>query len=72
MWVNNSIGKPLKEGMYKTSVDYDGYGNLIESDEDFFNGSVWDLYKSYGNYIRFWFADKEDYKIITDNLEKSR
>ena len=69
MWINNNISKPLRKGHYKTLVDFDGLGNLIETGFDIFNGTDWDLYSSYGQHIRYWWAEKEDYKTITDKIE---
>lgn len=70
MWINNSISKPLRKGYYKTLVDFDGLGNLREEDNERFNGADWDLYNSSVQFISYWWAEKEDYKIITDMLEK--
>ena len=39
MWINNNISKPLRKGYYKTLVDFDGLGNLIETGFDIFNGT---------------------------------
>ena len=69
MWINNNISKPLRKGYYKTLVDADGLGNLIEVEDEFFNGDSWDLYNSSVQFISFWFAEKEDYKTITDKIE---
>lgn len=70
MWINNNnISKPLRKGHYKTLVDFDGLGNLIETEDEFFNGDSWDLYNSSVQFISFWWAEKEDYKTITDKME---
>lgn len=69
MWINNNISKPLRKGYYKTLVDFDGLGNLIETEDEFFNGDSWDLYNSSVQFISFWWAEKEDYIIITDKME---
>ena len=69
MWINNNISKPLRKGYYKTLVDFDGLGNLIETEDEFFNGESWDLYNSSVQFICFWWAEKEDYKTITDKIE---
>ena len=69
MWINNSISRPLRKGYYKTLVDFDGLGNLIETEDESFNGDSWDLYNSSVQFICFWFAEKEDYKTITDKIE---
>ena len=69
MWINNNISKPLRKGNYKTLVDFDGLGNLIEMEDEYFNGDSWDLYSSSVQFISFWWAEKEDYKIITDKIE---
>ena len=69
MWINNNISKPLRKGYYKTLVDFDGLVNLIEMEDEYFNGDSWDLYNSSVQFISFWFAEKEDYKTITDKIE---
>ena len=69
MWINNNISKPLRKGNYKTLVDFDGLGNLIEMENEYFNGESWDLYNSSVQVISFWWAEKEDYKTITDKIE---
>jgi hypothetical protein len=69
MWINNNISNPLREGYYKTLVDFDGLGNLKEESNELFNGTDWDLYNSSVQFIRFWWAEKEDYKVISENLE---
>ena len=69
MWINNNISNLLRKGYYKTLVDADGLGNLIEMEDEFFNGEGWDLYSSYGQHICYWWAEKEDYKTITDKIE---
>ena len=70
MWINNSISRPLRKGYYKTLVDFDGLGNLIEIEDEFFNGEGWDLYNSSVQFISFWWAEKEDYVIISEIVEK--
>jgi hypothetical protein len=70
MWINNSMSKPLRKGNYKTLVDFDGLGNLREEDDEWFNGDDWCVYNSFAQFTRYWWAEKEDYKIITDRLEK--
>lgn len=72
MWIDNRIAKPLKEGRYKTLVDFDGFGNLKEMEEEFFNGSAWDIYQSCSNNISFWWAEREDYEIISEHLESEQ
>lgn len=70
MWINNNISKPLRKGNYKTLVDFDGLGNLIEIEDEYFNGESWDLYNSSVQFVLYWWAEKEDYKIIADKIEK--
>ena len=70
MWINNSIAKPLRKGYYKTLVDWDGLGNLGETEGQLFDGVDWSHYESSRQYIRYWFSEKEDYEIIADKLEK--
>ena len=72
MWINNSISRPLRKGYYKTLVDSDGLGNLREEDNEWFNGADWDLYSSSVQFISYWWAEKEDYEIITNHLEKEQ
>lgn len=69
MWINNNISKPLREGRYKTLVDADGLGNLEEGDNEYFDGKSWSFYESNAQFISYWWAEKEDYKIITDRIE---
>ena len=69
MWINNNISKPLRKGYYKTLVDFDGLGNLKEYKKDYYNELEWDWCMSNAQFIRFWFAEKEDYKTITDKIE---
>ena len=69
MWINNNISKPLRKGYYKTLVDFDGLGNLKEYQKDYYNGLEFDFMMSNAQFIRFWWAEKEDYKTITDKVE---
>lgn len=69
MWINNNISKPLRKGVYKTLVDSDGLGNLEEVNNELFNGVDWDVYNSHSQIIPFWWAEKEDYEIISDRIE---
>ncbi len=69
MWINKGI-KPLKEGYYKTLVDWNGLGNLKEEQNELFNGTDWDVYESNSQFIQYWWAEKEDYDTITEYLEK--
>ena len=69
MWINNNISKPLRKGNYKTLVDFDGLGNLKEYQKDYYNGLEFDFMMSNAQFIRFWWAEKEDYKTITDKVE---
>ena len=70
MWINNNTSKPLRKGYYKTLVDFDGLGNLIEMEDELFNGESWDLYNSSVQFISFWWCEDEDYVIIADKIEK--
>lgn len=72
MWINNRISKPLRKGYYKTLVDWDGLGNLKETEGELFEENDWSHYESSRQYICFWWAEKEDYKIITNYLEKEQ
>ena len=44
MWIQKNLGTPSKEGRYKRLLDADGFGNLIEVENQLFNGKDWDLY----------------------------
>lgn len=70
MWINNNISKPLRKGYYKTLVDFDGLGNLKEYQKEYYNGLEFDWCMSNAQFIRFWWANKEDYKEIADHLDK--
>lgn len=70
MWVDNRIAKPLRKGNYRTLIESDGLGNLQECNVDHFNGYDWDYMLSNRQFISYWWADKEDYEIIADRLEK--
>ena len=70
MWIKNNISRPLRKGYYKTLVDFDGLGNLKEYQKDYYNGLEFDWCMSNAQFIRFWWADKEDYKEIADHLDK--
>ena len=69
MWINNNISKPLRKGYYKTLVDFDGLGNLKEYQKEYYNGLEFDWCMSNAQFIRFWWAEKEDYKTIADKIE---
>lgn len=69
MWINNNISKPLRKGIYKTLVNFDELGNLIEEEYEYFNGESWYLYNSSVQFISFWWAEKEDYNTITNKIE---
>lgn len=69
MWIDNNISKPLRKGYYKTLVDWDGLGTLQETENELFNGNDWCHFKSSRQFIRFWWAEKEDYKTITDKIQ---
>lgn len=72
MWINNNISKPLRKGIYKTLVNFDELGNLIEEEYEYFNGESWDLYDSSVQFISFWQADEEDYNAIANKIEKEK
>lgn len=72
MWINNRISKPLRQDKYKTLVDFDGYGNLVEYEGELFNGHDWDVYNSCSQFIYFWWAEKDDYEIIVEYLENEK
>ena len=69
MWINNNISEPLRKGYYKTLVDFDGLGNLKEYQKEYYNGLEFDWCMSNAQFIRFWWAEKEDYAIISDRIE---
>jgi hypothetical protein len=70
MWINNSIAKPLRNGRYKTLVEWDGLGNLGEAEDQLFENGDWCHFESSRQFIRYWWAEKEDYKTISNELEK--
>ena len=69
MWINKNISNPLKKGYYKTLVDYEGFGNLMEIDNELFNGDEWDLCESDSQFIQYWWASKEDFEIVSNKIE---
>lgn len=70
MWIDNRIAKPLRKGYYKALVEWDGLGNLLEVSGQLFEGNDWGHYESSRQYIHYWFAERDDYKVITARLEK--
>lgn len=71
MWIDNRMSKPLRKGFYRTLVSTDDF-TLEEAKRDLFNGESWDLYASNSQFIRYWWAEKEDYQIISEFIEKER
>lgn len=69
MWINNNISRPLRHDKYKTLVDVDGLGNLEEYSNELFDGYNWCNYGSNAQFICYWWAEKENYKIIIDKIE---
>jgi hypothetical protein len=69
MWINNSVSRPLKEGLYRTLVEEDGLGNLREEVDEWFNGDDWCVYNSFAQFTRYWWASQEDYELIANKLE---
>lgn len=72
MWIDNNIAKPLKKGLYKSLVEEDGVGNLEEYGNETFNGVDWDLYESNSNFIRFWWAEEDEYIEIMKQIDTER
>ena len=72
MWINNNLHLPLKEGFYRCLVDTDGFGNLEEVKDNFYNGQDWCDMNSCRQYITYWKASKKDWDEISDKLEKER
>jgi hypothetical protein len=68
MWINKMMSNPLKEGRYKTLVG-DDFGNLSEADNELFDGIDWCHYESSRQFIEYWWASDEDYKVIVNKLE---
>lgn len=68
-YINTTTALPLKSGAYKCLIDIDGLNTLDEADNQVFNGKDWDTYESNCQYIRYWWADKEDYAIISAHIE---
>jgi hypothetical protein len=72
MWIDNRIARPLRKGYYKTLVDWDGLGNLGETEGQLYEGTDWSYFESSRQYICYWWAEKEDYKVILNKLENER
>lgn len=72
MWINNRISRPLRKGYYKALVDWDGFGNLTEVENQYFKETDWSYFESSRQYISYWWAEKEDYEIIANHLEKEQ
>lgn len=70
MWINNSLHLPLRAGCYTCLVDTDGFGNLEEMRNQFYNGKDWCDYKSCKQFIAYWKASKKDWDEISDKLQK--
>lgn len=61
MWINNLMSFPIKEGYYICLVDFDGFGNLEQYENQYFNGVDWDVYESCSQHIVYWYASKIEY-----------
>jgi hypothetical protein len=70
MWIDNRLSRPIKEGRYKTLVDYDGFGSLKECDNEHFNGKEWNSMDSNAQFICYWQASEEDYLILSNFWER--
>jgi len=48
---------PTEKGHYKCLIDYDGLGNLSESNNEYFNGDDWCHFESSRQFIRYWWKE---------------
>lgn len=66
MWIELKKDQyPKDKGNYKCLIDYDGLGNLSESNNEYFNGVDWCHFKSSRQFIRYWW--KENININEKN-----
>ena len=70
MWIDRKLFNPFKKGYYKCLVQQDEMGSVKEADNELFNGQDWDVYESYQQFIRFWWANEEEYKIVSEKWDK--
>lgn len=66
-WINNNT-YPLEKGNYRCLVSKDDFGSLIEAENELFDGTDWSHTESHRQFIRYWWADKETYQIISDQF----
>ena len=45
-------------------------GSFKETNKELFNGQEWDAYESHQQFIRFWWANEEEYKIVEEKWDK--
>lgn len=72
MWIDVRISNPTKKGVYACLVVQDDYGTLKEEIDETFNGEEWCHYYSHRQFISFWWATEEEYKIITNYLDEEQ
>ena len=65
-WIDTKMSLPLEKGYYSCLVDVDGYGSLEEFLDEYFEGKDWCHFKSHRQFIRYWWAKKEDYQYLND------
>ena len=70
MWIDRKLFNPSKKGYYKCLVEWDDMGSFKETNKELFNGQEWDIYESCQQHIRFWWANEEEYKIISEKWDK--
>ena len=70
MWIDKQLFNPSKKGYYKCLVQQDEMGSVKEAGNELFNGQDWDVYESYQQFIRFWWANEEEYKIVSEKWDK--
>ncbi len=68
-WID-TMTLPLKEGHYTCLVATDDFGTLEEFNNEYFDGKDWSNFESSRQFIRYWRATKEEYKIIHEHLDK--
>ncbi len=60
MWIELKKGQyPTKEGEYKTLIEWDETGTLVENERDYFDGKDWCHYRSNRQFIRYWWSEEK-------------
>ena len=61
VWVYQSLNQPVGLELYKEIE------SIIKKYPQYFE---WDIYESCQQHIRFWWANEEEYKIISEKWDK--